>query len=384
MQEVDDNMTSAVTIDFTINSRDAAAIVYTLSSQVAGPTSQLRNSPSLASAVNFDAGVSYSFVCPKGMMRAAGAAQCSRCPVDKITSVDQTRCELCPAGKVPGDDQANCKCELGSYASTSLPAIQCFEVGWYEVPTTNASSDCHVCPSDACLDCQNSSGVITLIEGYQLLAPEDDAPLSQPRSAFKCPISAACPAQSLETTTIAGSDSRLVAANCSKGHAGTLCGSCLSGWKKGPTGKCKKCSPSNSGFISPLFLVPFGVAIAYVVFRKLLSFQRERRLLKLGTSRKMFEDMDTNKSGALSRIEMRNNLALLGLDIEESTAIELVESIDVDHSGDIDMHEFTAWMEHRVSTTTMALVVAKIVLGLGQVVSKQPEVVKEEFPGPQW
>ena len=40
--------------------------------------------------------------------------------------------------------------------------------------------------------------------------------------------------------------------------------------------------------------------------------------------------------------------------------------------------------EHKVSRTTTALVVAKIVLGLGQVVSKQPEVVKEEFPGPQW
>ena len=62
----------------------------------------------------------------------------------------------------------------------------------------------------------------------------------------------------------------------------------------------------------------------------------------------------------------------------------LVEDIDIDHSGDIDVHEFSAWMEHKVSTTSMALVVAKIVLGLGQVVSKQPEVVKEEYPGPQW
>ena len=30
------------------------------------------------------------------------------------------------------------------------------------------------------------------------------------------------------------------------------------------------------------------------------------------------------------------------------------------------------------------MVVAKIVMGLGQVVSKQPEVVKQDFPGPQW
>ena len=32
----------------------------------------------------------------------------------------------------------------------------------------------------------------------------------------------------------------------------------------------------------------------------------------------------------------------------------------------------------------MTMVVAKILMGLGQVVSKQPEVVKQDFPGPQW
>ena len=32
----------------------------------------------------------------------------------------------------------------------------------------------------------------------------------------------------------------------------------------------------------------------------------------------------------------------------------------------------------------MAMVVAKILMGLGQVVSKQPHVVKQDFPGPQW
>ena len=76
----------------------------------------------------------------------------------------------------------------------------------------------------------------------------------------------------------------------------------------------------------------------------------------------------------------------------------------VDHSGDIDVHEFTAWMgrwrpligvtrltsetvvavDHKVSRTKTAMIVVKIVMGLGQVVSKQPEVVKQDFPGPQW
>ena len=30
------------------------------------------------------------------------------------------------------------------------------------------------------------------------------------------------------------------------------------------------------------------------------------------------------------------------------------------------------------------MIVLKIIMGLGQVLSKQPEVVKQDFPGPQW
>ena len=58
----------------------------------------------------------------------------------------------------------------------------------------------------------------------------------------------------------------------------------------------------------------------------------------------MFEDMDLDKSGTVTREEMRNNLALFGLDIDEDTVIDLVESIDVGNSGAITIHEFTAWM----------------------------------------
>ena len=41
-------------------------------------------------------------------------------------------------------------------------------------------------------------------------------------------------------------------------------------------------------------------------------------------------------------------------------------------------------VDHKVSRTKTAMIVVKIVMGLGQVVSKQPEVVKQDFPGPQW
>ena len=54
--------------------------------------------------------------------------------------------------------------------------------------------------------------------------------------------------------------------------------------------------------------------------------------------------MDTDKSGSLTHDEMRDNLTLLGLDVDDDTAFILIESIDIDHSGDIDAYEFTAWM----------------------------------------
>ena len=38
----------------------------------------------------------------------------------------------------------------------------------------------------------------------------------------------------------------------------------------------------------------------------------------------------------------------------------------------------------KVSRTKTVMIVVKIVMGLGQVVSKQPDVVKQDFPGPQW
>ena len=41
---------------------------------------------------------------------------------------------------------------------------------------------------------------------------------------------------------------------------------------------------------------------------------------------------------------MRENLTLLGLDVNEDTTMALVEDIDLDNSGDIDEEEFSAWM----------------------------------------
>ena len=48
--------------------------------------------------------------------------------------------------------------------------------------------------------------------------------------------------------------------------------------------------------------------------------------------RKMFEDMDSDGSGEVTREEMRDNLKLLGLNIDDHTTWGLVESIDGEFS----------------------------------------------------
>ena len=46
----------------------------------------------------------------------------------------------------------------------------------------------------------------------------------------------------------------------------------------------------------------------------------------------MFEDMDSDGSGEVTREEMRDNLKLLGLNIDDHTTWGLVESIDGEFS----------------------------------------------------
>ena len=51
---------------------------------------------------------------------------------------------------------------------------------------------------------------------------------------------------------------------------------------------------------------------------------------------------------------MQANLTLLqGAEMSEETAARLIEAIDIDHSGDVDEHEFEAWMEVRAETASL-------------------------------
>ena len=226
---------------------------------------------------------------------------------------------------------------------------------------------------------------------FQFLHAE--APVAQTRNAFKCPVASACPEQALRPTAPneTSAASTLNAQPCRNGTTGILCASCEPGWRKAPSGRCTQCASSASDGIgfkqlsSGLFLISVGTVVAYVALRKLLTFKRQKRQKSLGAAQSLFAELDSDGSGEITRDEMRANLALLqGMELDEDTAARLIEAIDIDHSGDIDEIEFVAWMEHSTSQLKTSMIVAKIVLGLGQIMSKQPETLKEEFPGPQW
>eukprot|EP01043_Picozoa_sp_COSAG02_P049204 COSAG02_NODE_4919_length_4836_cov_5.351488_1_plen_483_part_00 len=105
---------------------------------------------------------------------------------------------------------------------------------------------------------------------------------------------------------------------------------------------------------------------------------------KLAAAKQLFKDMDTDGSGIITRKELSSSLKQLGMEVSEDVAHATVDSIDLDHSGDVDQHEFTAWMEHNSSRLKTVTVALKIVTGLGQIVSKQEETTEQKLPGPQW
>ena len=91
--------------------------------------------------------------------------------------------------------------------------------------------------------------------------------------------------------------------------------------------------------------------------RKALTFRHQKRIKQLGLARGMFAVMDTDGSGEISRTELRQNLLILGLDLSQEVTYDIVSAIDIDHDGEIDEHEFIAWMEDNVSQLKMGLVV---------------------------
>ena len=207
--------------------------------------------------------------------------------------------------------------------------------------------------------------------------------------------------------------------NCSEGFAGLLCAKCRERFKMSPTKACNPCATSNS-ILSPLLFVPVLLALAYFAFRKFLTFRRNNREKKIVAAQRLFNELIQFHSGSsllrtstgsctseLSRQDLISGLRQLGLTVSNEVAHDLLESIDCDHSDSINSYEFEIWMgndvsrrkvgtlcQHlfyalhligaSVSVLQMALIVCRILVGLAQVVSKQPDAQQQDFPGPQW
>ena len=105
-------------------------------------------------------------------------------------------------------------------------------------------------------------------------------------------------------------------------------------------------------------LLPLLLAAAYVALRKFFTFRREKRQEKLGAARRLFAALSSTASVVasgqappteLSKQQMIAGMAKLGLTVPDNVAFDLLDTMDIDHSGRINAHEIETWMEHDVS-----------------------------------
>lgn len=257
------------------------------------------------------------------------------------------------------------------------PAVDCYDVDYYpkSKPTSNAAG-CARCP--ACMDCTGDKPIIEIgFETFDAPTTSLNSTIGDRQAVLKCPVPEACLQKPLATKGA----TELNRTKCATGHVGPLCQGCADGFRKGTKGVCRICETEGA---NPLFLIPFLAVIVYVGFRALLGKRRKERDELKAQAREIFNELDLDGSGEISRKEMQHCLKELGHEVDKMTAVRIFDHIDLDRSGGISVHEFEAWMSQYVSQTKMYIVVAKILFGLFQVLSRQPETVKEDFPGEQW
>ena len=184
-----------------------------------------------------------------------------------------------------------------------------------------------------------SATTIELNSGYQmLLGGAENA--SSAWHAFKCPVPDACPAQVLLSQPSEAKHPRL---NCTEGHTGVLCASCVDGWKQGPVGTCQRCGISSSGGLNPFLLIPVAVALTYIAARVILTFRRTQRLQKVEAAAALFDDIDCDhSSGIITVAELRAGLISLGLHLTEDAVRKIVDSVAANDSDHITKDEFVA------------------------------------------
>lgn len=343
--------------------------------------------------------------CSAGTVRPEGGVTCTACESGTRANTAQSACVPCETGSIPSEDRMSCICEVclpdrarphccclvgwvhvslnvsmyvqvGYYDTKQLPKVDCYDTDFQftSEPATN-NAGCTKCPE--CMICD--SNIPRIQEGYGVaswpitvtnddlravgLDPGGDSapdkvgsnqhllpPWAEDASGgdavtagavqnrtfvFKCPVPDAC----IGNMLVEGNGYN---DSCAQGHEGRLCFNCEEGWRKGPKGTCSVCEKEGTDH---LFLVPVGFVFAYFAFRMLLSRRRQKRLDRVAMSEELFEELDLDGSGEINRTELLNALQILGhTDADETTAIRIMDLIDLDRSGGIDKHEFVAWM----------------------------------------
>ena len=246
---------SQVAFDLLMSGPSAADALQSLTEQLHDPNSDLRQSPT-AGRIDPTIAPTFAFVCPVGMIRQLGDAECTMCGADEVPADDFSSCKECVPGETPDETGARCVCD-GGYYNATRGFIKCFADGeaWSEMP--GASEECLLCGSTGCSDQQISceAGLVRLLPDFAVSQTSIDqgVPFDEMnglRAVFACDGDAVCLG---DTESMSW---------CAEGRAGPLCQSCDAGWSRpGFSGECTLCAET----LSALWTVGAGVVAVVMV-----------------------------------------------------------------------------------------------------------------------
>ena len=204
-------------------------------------------------------------------------------------------------------------------------------------------------------------------------------------SVFRCPIESACDAayltHALKLTQMqeGGISTQQPTPSCTQGADGLLCSSCNHGWGHGRQGPCIECEPANLAWWSVGALSLCLVAAAYVAWHKYSSAQRMQDCENKPSAALLFRFIAHQVSQAssappadeLDRDVLLAQIKQLGLRADH--ALLVVDSIDIDHDGNIEEDEFVAWMQLNFSRSSVLGNVVTILIGFLQVLKAAPQ-----------
>ena len=245
-----------ITFEVTITGDDAGATLTSLVTQMDDPTSALMTS-SVAGNINPAVVPSFAFVCPVGMYRKAGDADCQICAGTAVPDAanDYTSCRDCLPGRAPGPLGDVCVCAEGYYNSSKGP-IHCYnhnerwDAQFSEAPDDECASCAEV---ESCVMCGIDEvilrpGFAVSDSGRQQGVPFED--MVGQRGVFKCAVNGTCKGNPLDP--------------CENGYQGPLCANCAAGWSRpGFLGECNLCEGAAGSYI--WFVVGGVLGVSLVV-----------------------------------------------------------------------------------------------------------------------